>query len=215
MAGEELNGIVQGIQNFGTGAVGFVIIAVSIVIIFGLTGFGVWFYLKWKKYQQYKCVIWERDGLGNVRQYYDNAGIFVDRKTNNKRFFLQRSNVGLEPDNVPYVLVKDKKIVYLVRRGLKNFQYIKPVITESSFNFKVTEEDVNWAVNAYERQKKIFQENKFMQYLPFILLAFVSIIILVIFIYFFKEFGTLREVATALRQTAEALVQYKSGVVMT
>ena len=203
-----------GLQSFGTGAIGFTIIAIVIIVLFALTGFGVWLFLKWKKYQQYKCIIWERDGLGNIRQYSDNAGIFVDKKTNNKRFFLQRSNVGLEPDNVPYVIMDNKKLVYLIRRGLKNFQYIKPVISAEGFEFKVTEEDVNWAINAYERQKKIFQENKFMQYLPFILLAFVSIIILIVFIYFFKEFGVLREVAVALRQTAEALVQYKSGVVL-
>lgn len=204
----------ESLQSFGAGAVGFTVIALSVAIIFTLTGISVWMFLKWKKYQEFKCVIWERDGLGNIRQYNDNAGIFVDKKTNNKRFFLQTSNVGLEPDNVPYVLVGDKKVVYMIRRGLKNFQYIKPIIADIGFKFKVTEEDVNWAVNAYERQKKIFQDNKFMQYLPFILLAFVSIIILVIFIYFFKEFSVLRDVGVALRQTAEALVQYKSGVIM-
>ena len=44
----------------------------------------------------------------------------------------------------------------------------------------------------------------FMQYLPFMMLAFVSIIILVMFIYFFKEFDTLKDVAIALKEAALA-----------
>lgn len=206
---------IESITAWGSGAVGAGIILICIVVLFGIVGLSVWLYYRWKRYQQYKIIIWERDGLGNIRQLLDNGGIFVDKKTNNKRLFLQRANVGLEPDNIPYVITGNgKKLVYLVRRGLKNFQYIKPTIAEEKFQFRVTEEDVNWAINAYERQKKIFQTNTLMQYLPFILLAFVSIIILVMFIYFFKEFSTLKDLALAMREAANAMVQYKSGVIL-
>lgn len=206
--------IIGNLGSVTTGIVGFGVILIVLVIVAAFTGIAAYFFIQWKKYQEYKIVIWERDGLGNIRQYSDSAGIFVDKKTNNKRLFLKKSSVGLEPDNVPYVLVANKKTIYLVRRGLKNFQFIKPVIKEDDFHFKVTEEDVNWAINAYERQKKIFQSNAFLQYLPFIMLAFVSIIILVIFIYFFKEFSTLKDVAIAMREAANAMLQVNSGVVL-
>ena len=78
----------------------------------------------------------------------------------------------------------------------------------------ITEEDVNWAINSYERQKKIFQSSTLMQYLPFILLAFVSVIILVMFIYFFKDFAVLRDVAIALREASVSLGQSQNGVIL-
>jgi dipeptidyl-peptidase-4 len=34
----------------------------------------------------------------------DVGGVFVDTKTNNKRFYLKNSDVGLDPDNIPFIL---------------------------------------------------------------------------------------------------------------
>jgi len=169
----------------------------------GIVGGALWLYLKKKRYSEYKCVVWERDGFGQLNETYDKAGIFVDNKTKNKRFFLKKANVGLNADNVPYIPSK-RKIVYLLRTGLKNFQFIKPNISNPSINLDVGEEDVNWAINAYDRQKKLFNQNILMQYLPFIALAFTSIIILIIFIYFFKDFSVLKDVALALKEASQA-----------
>jgi len=169
----------------------------------GLIGGGLWFFLKQKRYKQYKCVIWERDGFGQLTETYDKAGIFVDKKTNNKRFFMKKANVGLNPDNIPYIPGKSK-IVYMLRTGLKNFHFIKPNVSNPTINLSIGEEDVNWAINAYDRQKRLFNQNMLMQYLPFIALAFTSIIILIIFIYFFKDFAVLKDVAIALRDASLA-----------
>jgi hypothetical protein len=79
---------------------------------------------------------------------------------------------------------------------------------------EVGEEDVNWAVNTYERQKKVFSNNTLMQYLPYISLGVVAIIIMVIFIYFFKDFGVLKEMATELHAAADAIAQAKAGTVV-
>lgn len=204
------------LQGLMTGALGFGTIFIVLLILITFIGLAVWGFLYWKKFQDYKVTVWERDAFGNIRQYQDNAGVFVDKKTNNKRLFLQRTNVGLQPDNIPYVINSNgKREVYLIKRGLKNFQFIKPTINAEGFEFKVNEEDINWGVNAYERAKKMFQSNSLMQYLPFILLAFVSIIILVIFIYFFKDFAVLKDVAIALQNSAEALrVANGGGVIL-
>lgn len=183
------------------------IILILIFLVGGILVASVWFYLRWRRFSEYQCVIWERDGFGQLVQKFDRAGVFVDKKTNNKRFFMQKANVGLSPDNIPYIPTsKGKKLVYLGRYGLKNFFFIKPEFpTENQLILKVGEEDVNWAINAYERQKRLFSQNTLLQYLPFILLAFVSIIILVIFIYFFKEFKTLAAVADAMREAAKVM----------
>lgn len=199
-----VSAITSGVLNVG------VMITVMILILGGI----VLLYLlsrRLKRYSQFKCIIFYKDGFGQEVQEYDRAGIFVDGKTKNKRLFLQKNNVGLDPNNIPVIADgKGKKTVYLFRHGLKNFQYIKFRMSET-FNVIVGEEDVNWAINAYERCKVMFSQTLLMQLLPFLAIAFVSIIILIIFIYFFKNFDVLRDVAVNLKEAAQAIAQANSG----
>jgi len=191
------------------------ILIIVLSILFGggcIAAILVW-YFKWKKYKDFKCIIWERDGFGQVTETYDQAGIFIDPKTNNKRFFLKSGNVGLNPDNIPYIPGKTK-VVYLLKTGLKNYYFIKPTIDDKNLKLTVGEEDVNWAINAYERQKKMFSMSLLLQYMPFILLGFTVMIILIIFIYFFKEFGVMRDVAIAFQEAAQSLAQARSGTLV-
>lgn len=201
------------LEDLAGSALSVTIIVIFAVVMLGLFGLGYWLYLRRKLYAQFVCIVWERDGFNQLRQKYDSAGIFVDKKTNNKRFFMKKANVGLEPDNVPYIPGPDgKNYVYLIRTGLKNFRYVRPNINaDGGLTFTVGEEDVNWSINAYERQKKMFSNNMLMQYLPFILLAFVSIVILIIFIYFFRHFGDLRLAAEALKEASVNLAAAKAG----
>lgn len=205
--------IAGNLSGVGSGALSVTIVIIFAVVILCIVG-GVYFaYLQKKKYSQFVCTIWERDGFGQLRQLFDTAGIFVDKKTNNKRFFMRLANVGLEPDNIPYLPgPTGKKYVYLLRTGLKNFAFIRPNVGPTgTIQLKVSEEDVNWGINAYERQKKIFQSSTLMQYMPFILLALVSIVILIIFIYFFKDFGVLKDAALALKDATANLAAAKTG----
>lgn len=180
--------------------------ALSAAIIYGMK--------QYQKWSQFKCIIWGKDGFGQIVEKTDRAGIFVDGKTQNKRFFIRKANVGLECNNIPYVQSGKQKIVYLLQTGLKNFRFIKPKISDDLMTFEVGEEDVNWAINAYEKQKRLFNQNILLQYMPFILLAFVSIIILIMFIYFFKQFPTLLKVAQALQEAAVAFAQSQGGTVI-
>lgn len=191
----------------GLGVVGVIIAVGAIVGVFMA-------YQYVKKYKQYKIVIFEKDGFGQLKQTYDQGGVFVDRKTKNKRLFLKANNVGLNPDNIPYIQSTKSKTVYLFKTGLKNFRYIKLKISDVEFGIKVGEEDVNWSINAYERQKKLFANNFIEKILPFIVIAFVSLVILIIFIYFFRNFGVLAEVAASLKEAAQAMAQAKSGTLV-
>lgn len=196
-----------------------IVISVAIMIVGilfggGLIAFGLFAYFQNKKYNQFDFVIWGRDSFGQLVEEKDKGGIFVDKKTNNKRLFLKKNNVGLDPDNIPYIAVNGRKKVYLLKLGLKNFRYVKPKPDFDGLSFVVGEEDVNWAINSYERQKKVFGQNWLLQYLPFMALAFVSIIILIMFIYFFKQFPVLKDIALAMKEAAQQLAAAQGGTVI-
>ena len=157
-----------------------------IVIVLGIGAAAIYFIKKWYLYTEYNCIIFYRDGFGQMSYKRDSAGIFIDKKTNNKRFFLKKSNVGLDPNNIP-ILPGKKKTVLLAQYGLKNFSYIRLDMDLDKIKFTVGEEDVNWAVNAIEREDKKWRvKDTLLQYMPYISLAIVMIIILVMFIYLFK-----------------------------
>lgn len=203
----ELSGYASQILNL-------VIMIISVILLLAFIWGGMYLYFKWKRYREYTCIIWSRDGFNNVVESSDMAGVFVDKKTKNKRLFMKKNNIGLSPDNIPYVLNGNKKVIYLLQIGLKNFRYIKPNINSDGLKFDVGEEDVNWAINAYERQKAAFINNKLLQFMPYIALGLVSFVILIIFIYLFKNMGVLADVARSFDEAAKSFAQAKAGTVV-
>lgn len=196
------------IWNVLLGTGGFI----AIIVVIALLVIG-WLLINkhWLRYQKFRCIIWRVDGLGKLNFKTDNAGIFVDRATQKKRLFLKGANVGLNPDNIPYIPSGRKPTIMLLQVGLKNFRFIKPNIDHENISFTVGEEDVNWAIFDYEKQKKKFDQNWLTQYMPFIILAFVSLIILILFMYLFKQFGTIKELIIELQNLAKILASAKSG----
>ena len=200
------------LATYGSGALNILLIGFLAIIVISVIVLALVVWKRNKLYSEYKAIIWYRDGFGQLQQQHDTGGVFVDRKTQNKRLFLRKANVGLSPDEIPFLSgPKGVKYVYLYQRGLKNFLYLRPDVNMDSVAMEVGEEDVNWAINAYERQKKLFQSNMLLQYMPFIALAFTSIIILIVFIYFFKDFDVLKEMAEALKAAAQSIAQASSG----
>lgn len=204
---EEYGDILSGTLSFVT--------TIFLIIFFGGVVIGIiYFYLRQKRYSQFECRIWFKDAFGQIKEKKDSAGIFIDKKTHNKRFFIRKANVGLNPDKVPSIVKGGKNIVYLVQTGLKSFHFIQIDYAEPKLVLKVGEEDVNWAVNAYERQKKLFQHNVLMQYLPFIALAFVAIIILIMFIYLFKNMDVIAAAANSFNEATKSLGCGAGGTVI-
>jgi hypothetical protein len=201
-----LGGLVGGLINIGY--ILMFVIFISAVMV------GVFFLVKFLlKYSQYKVFIWDVSDNGSVRLSYDKAGIFLNKKTGHKLLYLKKSNVGLNPDIFTYLFDdRGKKIIYLLRYGYKNFVFINPVAdTKGNLNFKVGEEDVNWAINSYESNKKRFSNSLLVQLLPFMVLALVCIIILILMISLFKQFSVFSEVATAIREASSNLASMKTG----
>lgn len=182
---------------------------VIFVVIAGAVAFGV---SRYRRYKEYVCIIWKVDTYGNKTQYRDDAGVFVDGRTKLKRFFMRRSNVGLNADNVPYVAGSGgKKYVYLVQTGLKNFHFVDVEVDYPEVTMQVGEEDVNWAVHAYERIKKTFADRMIMQLLPYLALVFVSVIIMIMVIYVVKNFDVLRDIAVELKEVARIIAEGRAG----
>ena len=168
-----------------------------------------WFFKNVVKYSQFRVIVWERVQNGQVVQLEDKAGIFINGKTGHKLFFLKKLNVGLKPDNVKFIFDgKGRRVVYLLRYGFKNFSFIEPAADNiGGMRFIVGEEDVNWAVNAYEQNKKRFSQSLLFQMLPFMILALVCIIILIMMIALFNNFSVFTTVADSINQASASLAR--------
>jgi hypothetical protein len=203
------------LSGLGSGIVsGGVIIVVILLVVAVIVG--LWFLFRnVRRFSGFKVVIWEVMESGGIRESYDKAGIFLSSKTGNKLFFLKGVGVGLNPDKLSYIQdAKGKKLVYLLRYGFKNFVFINPVVDDvGKVGFKVGEEDVNWAVNSYEANKKRFSQSLLFQLLPFMVLALVCIIILILMISLFKNFSVLGTLADRLGEIAGKVCVGGSGVV--
>ncbi len=103
-------------------------------------------------------------------------------------------------------------MVYLLQTGLKNFQFMIPVINnKSKIVFNVQDEDVAWAMNAWERYKNPYK-NKFLEHImPFIGMAFVFLLVIISLYYIFKHIGVLSEVANAFRDAATEFAKVQTG----
>lgn len=201
----ELSGMLSGILPILM--ICLVVLIIGTIIIFGI--------VKYRDYKRYDilCFIIERASGGIPIIDKDIGGVFVDGKTNNKRFFLKTNGVGLDPDNIPYIMnSKGQKVVYLLRFGLKNFKYINIKLpSEDTYLIQVGEEDVNWAVNAYEKYKKVFGTSLLDKLLPYIGIAIVGMITLGIIYVLVQKFEILQGTATALEHAAQAIAQASSG----
>lgn len=184
----------------------------GVIIIGTVLVFIIRAYLQWKRFK-YVCIIVEKDGFGQPQLDKDKAGIYVDAKTKNKRFFLKKSNVGLDPDNVPYIKnEKGQKVVFLKRTGLKNFQFISwENFFEEVSSITVGEEDVNWAINAYERQKALFGTTLLMKLLPYLALIIMGVFILGMIAVLLQKFEILADIAEHLASASASIAQAESG----
>jgi len=63
-------------------------------------------------------------------------------------------------------------------------------------------------------QLKQFGKMTLMQYMPFMVLAFISIVILILFVYLFKQFGTIKELIVQIQILAQEIAKAKAGTVL-
>lgn len=209
---------------------------VGIVFVLGILA-SMYFLIRNELRYRYSVIVIEPTATEGHQFFSDRGGIFVDKKTKNKLFFLKKEKTGLNPDGIPFALLNGKKFVYVFKRSAKNFSYVNPKILENiitkkvpvlndghptfdsnneqifetvqtksvNLGFDVGDEDVNWALNTFDGNKKLFAQTVFMQLLPYIALAFVGVIFAIIFIYFFRELSVLKEFGASMQKAAEVL----------
>lgn len=202
----EMEAILETVKPVAQTSLNIGLIVIVGLFVVGVMGVLVYLWYRNRKWKQFEARIWQQDAFGQIVEKTDDAGIFVDRITKAKRFFMRRSKSSLSADEVPIVMLGAKKVVYIRQNGMKNFEYVKPSALNDQPPLKiVSEQDVNWAVLDYERQKNTFEKNKWLQYLPMIAIIVVAVIIMIIFIYFFKQLDILREFGHSLVEAARIL----------
>jgi len=202
------------LASWGSNALNIMLLMMVLLLVVGIILGAFWFWNRSKRYSKFECLIFRKDAIGKEDYDWDVGGIFVDGKTKNKRLFLKKHNVSLNADNIPYINKGKKRLVMLHQDGLKNFAFINPVINARGITWSVGEEDINWALQDYERQKKKWDFSMLLQYMPYIMIGFTTIVIVVILISFFKEFKTLGTIAEAMREASHELAQAKAGTVI-
>lgn len=207
-------GVAQTVSNVGSGAISGLFIVLAIVVGCMIIGGATWWYNHNKKYSQYKIEFYFQDGYKQWHRDYDRAGVFVDAPTGYKRLFLDKMKVNLQADKIPFIPdAKGNRIVSIARYGQKNYRFLTPNIETPDTPFTVGEEDVNWAVVAYEKAKKRFVDSMLMQILPYAALFFTGVVILIIFLYFFKKIDVLQTVAISFEKAANAFATHTATTI--
>lgn len=192
--------------------VGIIIVGTLIV---GIIGVLIWLRIRdWKRYNII-AIIHREVGINTIITS-DLGGIFVDGQTNNKRFFLKKNKAGLDPDNMPFKLNdKGQKVVMLSQTGEKNFQYLDIHLNNGKTELEVSEEDVNWGLNEYEKYKRLFGTNMLEKLLPYIGIVLMGLFILGMIMVTMRELKemlpVLKDIAEAMKTAAMAMAQAQTG----
>ena len=171
-------------------------------------------FYKWKagsKKYTYKVHWWGIDGITGG---FDEGGVFVDGVTKAKRFYLRRAKTSLDADKLVWRLLSGRgetRMVYLQRVSTKDFRYVDTAPLSQGLSSTVGEEDVNWAIHDYEKQKKAFGSNTLTQLLVWGGIVACGIIILLMIIFVLQKLPDLKETWGIALKTAQVLAQVKTG----
>ena len=69
----------------------WVMIGLVVIIAVAIIGYTIWYLMKRKKYSEFIVRILEEDSHGNIHETGDRAGIFLDKHTGFKLFFLEKA----------------------------------------------------------------------------------------------------------------------------
>lgn len=190
--------------------VNFILIILFVVFVIGI----IFVIMKMGRYSQYKITVFQR--LNNNQLYirHTTGGVFTDKKTKRKQLFIKGNRGAMNPDDIPIIPgTKGKKHILILQTGDKSYRYIKPSIENLDLRIEVGEEDVNWAIQDYEKAKSSYWENTLLQYIPFITQMVVSIVVLVMFIYLVNKLDVFVDVASSFSEAAKSFTNLQSGAV--
>lgn len=199
--------------NTMSGAMLNIVIAVLGTAFIGGTLAGIFWYINFLLRYNIDCTIWFKDAFGKVHERKDKAGIYTERTTKLKRFWIKKANHDLDCDKVPIINDGRKKHVYLLQLGEKDYRYITPKVeTPNKITFSIGEEDVNWALTTIERTQKSFFNTLLGQYIvPITIYSLVVVGIMVLVVSVVK---ILPEITANMAEVTKNLAQAKMGTVV-
>ncbi len=169
-----------------------VFVVVAGLVVGSIAG-AIYWIKKRKMYMQYDIVIFKKDNFGNIHKEKDWGGIFTDKLTGNKRFYLRKNKgASLNPDYIRPVPQKKshREVVYLFQTGLKNFSILNMKIDPNdNLKVKLSEQDVNWGLAEWQRLKARHENQGLKPYIGFIGLVIFGILIMITLVFAIKTFG--------------------------
>jgi hypothetical protein len=190
-----------------------IVSAILLIILFGGIALVLFYVIRnMKRYSQFFCVIFRKDAFGNIVEEHDKAGIFVDNKTKNKLLFLKSRKVALNPDLIPYIQKGKHRIIYFYQSGLKNMLPLKfSFENPHPFTIKVGEEDVNWAINSYEKATKMYMQDFWAKYGAIISVGFICVTLVLVSFFLVQKFDVISEASQNMVEATKNLAQAKAG----
>jgi len=203
------------IKSFGMN----VIIGGGIIIFLILMGVGMFLLIRHlMRYSQFNVTIFYKDSNNQWMQKKDKGGVFINNKTKSRLLHLKNAKTVMNPDYIPFLIEKGKKVIYLKEVGIRNYVYLKHSFKENDVNITVGEEDVNAAIQDFEVATRVLKAN-WEQYIPLIATIFAMAILLIVMIVYANKWqevmmagqGAAVENAKAMAEWARQLAVAKSG----
>ncbi len=175
------------------------------ILLCGGIGVGIYFLLMYIKYSKFICYIFENDEHGNIFCKKDSAGTFKTAKFG-YGFYLRKSKVRMDPADVPFINLPSKlsikKLCFIKKQG-ENYTFLHGKLTENNISFEVTEQDLNWGIDALKEGDKLISGVPIWpQIVAFMIIAIPTLFILVLFVFLFQKIETIAEImAPAIQQS--------------
>lgn len=200
------------LATIGYSSMNMIIITGIIVVVVALIAWGAWFFMNWKKYQDYMVCVFHKNGEDKWCLRFDKGGVFVNKKTNTKRMWMKKSRSSLQADRIPF-LPKNRLsfmdytfgVIFVVQKADGSYAYIdKWNIDENGLQVQVSGEDLNWGLTAFDEIMRHI-ENKFFKDLMLVIsIVVVGIIILIMVIISVKDMTHVAELLANAMSTASA-----------
>jgi len=177
----------------------FLFWGLTTIIILAIIGLITWYFMKHRRYKEYRIEILDKDSNDNVYKIYDRGGVFIDRKTKMRLLWLEKAKVGMNPNNIPYISHKTKKgkiikTVYLRKIGVNNYVFINVKLGEK-VEMTCGEEDLNNAQSELIKIKRVTSKESLLnKLLPYVVWAITIIVIMIILVSLFNKFTILEKV---------------------
>jgi Na+-transporting methylmalonyl-CoA/oxaloacetate decarboxylase gamma subunit len=191
-----------------SGILGTVFTVLIVLIVLVVVGFMLHYFFKKKKYNEYRVEILDKDSNGNVYKTYDRAGVIYDKTTQLRLLFLEKTKVGMDPNNIPYISHKDAKgrlikTIYLRKIGVNNYVFLNLKLGES-LAITVGEEDLNNAQQEMVKIRRTYNKDSWLaKYAPYIAFILTILIVMIILISLFNKFGVIKEASENMVKVSE------------